>query len=170
MKPKDILLKWIEAFNNADVEAISALYDDNAINHQVANSPVQGIQAIKEMFQNDFDSTEMMCIVENIFEDGDWAILEWKDQFGLCGCGFFQIINGKIAFQRGYWDKLSFLKLQIAFTADELAEAHSSLLSTLNKCEKVLESEKLPQPQRTLAERRVSALKIALSLIERERK
>jgi GNAT superfamily N-acetyltransferase len=54
------------------------------------------------------------------------------------------------------------------FTAEELAEAHRSLFSTLNKCEKVLESEKLPQSQRTLTERRVTALKIALALIEKE--
>ncbi|HGO5493614.1 TPA: steroid delta-isomerase, partial [Klebsiella oxytoca] len=32
--------------------------------------------------------------------------------FGLRGCGFFQIVNNKILFQRGYWDKLSFLKLR----------------------------------------------------------
>jgi len=55
-----------------------------------------------------------------------------------------------------------------AFNKDELFEAHRSLLSTLEKCEKVLESEKLPQSQRTLTERRVAALKIALTLIERE--
>ena len=54
------------------------------------------------------------------------------------------------------------------FTPEELSEARRSLLSTLNKCEKVLESEKLPQSQRTLTERRVAALKIALTLIERE--
>lgn len=30
---------------------------------------------------------------------------------GLRGCGFFNIKDGKIVFQRGYWDKLSFLKL-----------------------------------------------------------
>jgi limonene-1,2-epoxide hydrolase len=29
----------------------------------------------------------------------------------LRGCGFFHVRDGKIAFQRGYWDKLSFLKL-----------------------------------------------------------
>jgi len=52
--------------------------------------------------------------------------------------------------------------------AEELSEAHRSLLSTLKKCEKVLESDKLPQAQRTLTERRVAALKIALTLIEKE--
>ena len=110
MKPKELLLKWIEAFNNADAAAISNLYDDNAINHQVANEPVHGKQAIKEMFQGDFAMAKMVCIVENIFEDGNWAILEWRDPLGLRGCGFFHVIEGKIVLQRGYWDKLSFLK------------------------------------------------------------
>jgi hypothetical protein len=29
----------------------------------------------------------------------------------LRGCGFFHVQDGKIRFQRGYWDKLSFLRL-----------------------------------------------------------
>lgn len=110
MKPKEILLQWINAFNNSDPETISALYDDNAVNHQVANAPVIGRTAIKQMFVNEFSQAEMVCIIENIFEDGEWVILEWKDPLGLRGCGFFHIIKDKIVFQRGYWDKLSFLK------------------------------------------------------------
>ena len=110
MKPKEILLQWINAFNNSDPETISALYDDNAVNHQVANDPVIGRTAIKQMFENEFSQAEMVCIIENIFEDGEWVILEWKDPLDLRGCGFFHIINDKIVFQRGYWDKLSFLK------------------------------------------------------------
>ncbi|MDT2399271.1 nuclear transport factor 2 family protein [Enterococcus avium] len=110
MTPKEILRQWVDAFNNADVEIISELYDDNATNHQVANEPVIGKEAIKKMFEQDFSNAKMVCIVENIFEDGQWAILEWRDPLGLRGCGFFQIVNNKILFQRGYWDKLSFLK------------------------------------------------------------
>ena len=60
------------------------------------------------------------------------------------------------------------LRPNAGFSVEGLAEAHRSLLSTLKKCEKVLESEKLPQSQRTLTERRVAALKIALTLIEIE--
>jgi hypothetical protein len=111
MTPKEVLGKWIEAFNHADLESISALYDDNAINHQVANEPVFGKNAIKQMFADEFSRAEMTCIPESIFQDGEWAILEWKDPNGLRGCGFFQVRNDKIIFQRGYWDKLSFLKL-----------------------------------------------------------
>jgi hypothetical protein len=80
--------------------------------YQVANEPIVGKTAIKQMFVDEFAMAEMICIPENIFKDGDWAIMEWKDTNGLCGCGFFQVQNDKIIFQRGYWDKLSFLKLQ----------------------------------------------------------
>ncbi len=108
--PKSIIKHWIEAFNKADLNALAELYADDAINHQVAESPVEGKQAIRKMFENEFSNANMVCIVENLFEDGEWAILEWKDPLGLRGCGFFQIENGKIIFQRGYWDKLTFLR------------------------------------------------------------
>lgn len=110
MSPKDVLVKFVDAFNNADVAALSELYDDNAVNHQVANEPVTGKKAIVAMFEKEFSQAKMVCIVENIFEDGQWAIMEWRDPLGLRGCGFFKVVNGKIIFQRGYWDKLSFLK------------------------------------------------------------
>jgi len=35
---------------------------------------------------------------------------KWKDPLGLRGYGFFHVKDDKIVFQRGYWDKLSFLK------------------------------------------------------------
>jgi limonene-1,2-epoxide hydrolase len=101
---------WVEAFNRADVDTLASLYHEDAINHQVAESPVKGRSAIREMFRNGFAAAEMTCIVENLFQDGEWAMLEWRDPKGLRGCGFFHIQHDKIAFQRGYWDKLSFLK------------------------------------------------------------
>ena len=111
MKPKELLEKWVELFNQGNSEKISELYHENAVNHQVANEPVEGKQNIYKMFCNDFSQAKMVCIVENIYEDGDWGILEWKDQKGFRGCGFFNVIDGKIMLQRGYWDKLTFLKL-----------------------------------------------------------
>jgi len=111
VRPKDVVAAWVEAFNRADVDALAAFYEETAINHQVAQEPVEGQTAIRRMFADGFAAAKMVCIVENLFEDGDWAILEWRDPLGLRGCGFFKIRAGKIAFQRGYWDKLSFLKL-----------------------------------------------------------
>lgn len=111
MYPKEILQLWIKAFNKTDIETLTKLYSENAINHQVANATMEGREAIIQMFRDEFSKAEMVCIPENIFEDGEWAILEWKDPKGLRGCGFFKVINDQIHFQRGYWDKLSFYKL-----------------------------------------------------------
>jgi ketosteroid isomerase-like protein len=110
MKPKEIVKQWVDIFNKGDSEKISELYHDDATNHQVTNEPVEGKENIRKMFSDDFSKAKMVCIIENLFEDGEWAILEWKDPLGLRGCGFFHIIEGKIKFQRGYWDKLTFLK------------------------------------------------------------
>ena len=111
MSPKELVELWVETFNQGDDDAIAQLYAENAINHQVAETPVEGKVAIREMFAREFANAEMVCLVENIFEDGEWAILEWKDPLGLRGCGFFHVRNGQIVFQRGYWDKLSFLRM-----------------------------------------------------------
>src|SRR5262245_19900128 len=112
MSPRELVVAWVEAFNRADVDALDAFYAEDAINHQVAESPVAGRTAIREMFAAGFAATDMVCIVENIFADGEWAILEWRDPLGLRGCGFFHVVNEKIVFQRGYWDKLTFLRTQ----------------------------------------------------------
>ena len=111
MKPKELIQHWVKLFNQGNAGELSELYHSDAVNHQVANEPIRGKDAIKEMFKDEFENAEMTCIIENLFEDGEWAILEWKDPLGLRGSGFFQVINGKIKFQRGYWDKLSFLKM-----------------------------------------------------------
>ena len=110
MTPRDLVQTWVHSFNNADPESLMELYHDDAVNHQVTNNPIIGKGNIYQMFREEFKTAEMVCIVENIFEDGEWAILEWKDPLGLRGCGFFHVIEGKIKFQRGYWDKLSFLR------------------------------------------------------------
>jgi limonene-1,2-epoxide hydrolase len=111
MTPRETVQAWVEAFNRADADEVASFYRDDAVNHQVAEQPVEGRAAIRAMFAREFAAAEMVCIPEHIFEDGDWAILEWRDPKGLRGCGFFHIREGKIAFQRGYWDKLSFLRL-----------------------------------------------------------
>ena len=110
MTPKETIQKFVELFNRKDARGLSELYHPDAVNHQVANEPVTGKEAIRQMFEREFAAAEMVCIVENIFQDGEWGMLEWKDPLGLRGCGFFHVTEGKIKFQRGYWDKLSFLR------------------------------------------------------------
>jgi hypothetical protein len=90
---------------------MAAFYAEGAVNHQVVREPVEGRVAIREMFARDFARAKMVCVADHIFEDGPWAILEWKDPLGLRGCGFLRVENDKIVFQRGYWDRLSFQRV-----------------------------------------------------------
>ncbi len=110
LSPKALVTAWVEAFNRQEVDALAAMYAEDAVNHQVAEAPVTGRAAIRRMFAEGFAAAEMICLVENLFEEGEWAILEWRDPLGLRGCGFFHIVQGRIVFQRGYWDKLTFLR------------------------------------------------------------
>jgi len=112
IRPQPLVLAWVDAFNRGDVDALASFYASDAVNHQVADTPVEGREAIRQMFVSEFARGRMVCIVENVFEDGAWAILEWRDPKGLRGCGFFHVPNGQIVFQRGYWEKLSFLRQQ----------------------------------------------------------
>jgi hypothetical protein len=111
IRPRELVERWVERFNAADADGLATLYHDDAVNHQVANEPVEGKANIREMFAREFATAKMVCIVEQILEDEPWAILEWKDPLGLRGCGFFRVEDGLIRLQRGYWDKLSFLRM-----------------------------------------------------------
>jgi limonene-1,2-epoxide hydrolase len=110
MTPRQLVEVWIAAYNRRDADALAALYTADAVNHQVAEEPVRGRAAIRAMFAAGFATAEMVCIPEQILEDGEWAALEWRDPLGLRGCGFFRVRDGHIVFQRGYWDKLTFLR------------------------------------------------------------
>lgn len=112
MTPKEVVLEWVDRFNRADVDGLTDLYADDATNHQVVTEPLRGRAAIRNMFETEFGRARMTCVVENLFADGEWAILEWSDPKGLRGCGFFRVRDGRIAFQRGYFDQLSFFRLQ----------------------------------------------------------
>jgi steroid delta-isomerase-like uncharacterized protein len=121
--PKEVIEAWVTAFNARDAAAAVALYHEDATNEQVAvGEPLVGHVAIfadlSAFFRAFPDSYTHMV---NLFQDGEWAILEWSGggtwrgafadmepngrPFTLCGCGFFRVMEGKIVFQRGYWDK-----------------------------------------------------------------
>ena len=80
-------------------------------------APAGSVEGMKAAFNAGADAVYMggsrfgaRAYADNPDEDGEWAIMEWKDSLGLRGCGFFHVKDNKIVFQRGYWDKLSFLK------------------------------------------------------------
>jgi len=112
MKPVEVLKNWIERFNAGDVDGLMEFYAEDAVNHQIVTEPLVGRDNIRRLFETEFARAEMTCIPEKIHDAGDWVILEWSDPKGLRGCGFFNIVDGKIRFQRGYFDQLSFFRQQ----------------------------------------------------------
>jgi len=112
MEPREVVKNWVSAFNRADADEVTGFYTEDAVNHQIVQEPMIGRDAIREMFAREFERATMVCQIENIFQDGDWAILEWTDPKGLRGCGFFNIVDDHIIFQRGYFNELSFLRQQ----------------------------------------------------------
>ncbi len=125
--PKEVVQDWIAAYNARDPNTLIDLYDDDAENHQVAfGPPLHGRKALLESFISFFTAfPDNDTHPVNIFEDGEWAIVEWQGsgtflgqlgdnqpngkRFTLQGCGFFHVVNGKIKFQRGYIDKYTWL-------------------------------------------------------------
>ena len=110
MTPKQIVEIWVKRVNSGDADGLAELYHDDAVNHQVTQEPIEGRDAIRRMFEQEFASADMECIPEAVHEAGEVIALEWRDPNGLRGCGIFTVRGGRIAFQRGYWDKLAFLK------------------------------------------------------------
>jgi len=125
--PKAIVARWAELFNCQDAEGLKELYAPNATNFQVPEQPLEGKESIYRSFKVFFQAfPDAGFKVVNIFEDGEWAVLEWdgwgtfKEDFSGCspsgksytlkGCGFFLVQDGFIVFQRGYWDKATWYR------------------------------------------------------------
>lgn len=122
--PKETLKEWVKAFNARDAEAAAQLYHEDAENLQMAiGIPLKGREAIFEDLKQFFASTpDSYTQIENLFEEGEWGILEWSGggnfrtekgeakSYKLRGCGFFRIVDGLILFQRGYWDKYTWFR------------------------------------------------------------
>ena len=67
LRPKEVVEKWVDAFNRADVDALVGLYHDTAVNHQVANEPVVGIAAIRDMFSAEFPQRKWSALWRTCF-------------------------------------------------------------------------------------------------------
>lgn len=118
MSAKAVVEAWIERFNKQDAAGLAELYAEDAVNHQAGAEPVRGRAAILQNFIESFRVVpDMGCRSVLLLEDGDWAALEWSGwgtftgdgkelkRYELGGCLLFQVRGGRIAIQKGYWDK-----------------------------------------------------------------
>lgn len=62
VRPKELVQAWVEAFNRAYVDALAAFYSETVVNHQVAENPVEGREAIRIVFESGFAKAEMVCL------------------------------------------------------------------------------------------------------------
>ncbi len=106
--PKAIALKWLQTFNEKDCDELLNLYYAHAYYKRIPGRDLVGKDEIN-------DYLIKLCLIQdfylesqNVLEDGQWAVLEWKDLYGRCGCEAFQIVNGQIVCQREYWDEAKF--------------------------------------------------------------
>lgn len=124
----EVVREWAAAFHRHDAKGAAALYHEDATNHQLAaGEPAVGRAAILATFENFFRAfPDSYTRVENVFAEGEWALLEWSGggtwrgdyggaqangkSFTLRGCGVFHVVNGKIQQQRGYWDKATWFR------------------------------------------------------------
>ena len=123
--PGEVVQDWVAAYNQQDAYAAAELYHEGATNFQVAlGASTVGRREILDDLLSFFHAfPDNFTHVENLFEDGEWAILEWFGggtwrgelagiapngrSFTLHGCGFFHVADSKIQFQRGYFDKFT---------------------------------------------------------------
>ncbi len=135
MTSKELLQKWIDAFQARDLEAVVECYAEDAVNFQIAaGEPSIGKEQIQTDTAEFFHAfPDAWSKVENLMSDGDFAAWEWigggtfigsfygnpptGKSFEIRGCGFFQFKDNKIILQRGYWDKLSWFS-QIGLKLD----------------------------------------------------
>ena len=107
--PKEVIEAWVAAFNARDAAAAVALYHEDATNEQVpVREPRVGHVAIFADLAAFFHAfPDSYTHIEHLFQDGEWAILEWSGggtwrgafadmapngrTFTLRGCGFFHV-------------------------------------------------------------------------------
>lgn len=113
LSSRGIAQEWIRIFNDKDIDALAELYDKNAVYTKIPGTQMVGKEQIVDYLGKVFLLDGFFIIVKNVLEDGQWTVIEWVDKLGLCGCEFFQVLNGKIIVQKGYWDRENFRKMNL---------------------------------------------------------
>lgn len=102
MSPKDLVQRWVSAYNRHDLEHLVEFYAQTSIYHEVGASPIIGRTAIETQLSALITTKPEHLQVENLLVDGDWAILESTEVLGKRDCRLFQVKEDKIHFQRNY--------------------------------------------------------------------
>lgn len=120
---RQVAMMWAAAYNRHDADAAADLYDVNVVNVQMPyGKPIQGRDAMRATYAKIFQAfPDIHVEIGTIIEAAPWVAVEWtfsgtmqgdyaghppnQSRFTMRGCELFQVVDGKILTQRGYWDK-----------------------------------------------------------------
>jgi limonene-1,2-epoxide hydrolase len=115
--PIDVVQEFCDTWAKGDLDAIIEFFTDDAVYHNIPIAPVTGREAIRETiagFTAGVDSVEFRVV--NIAATGSVVLTERVDAFitptvriELPVMGTFEVVDGKIAAWRDYFDLNQFM-------------------------------------------------------------
>ena len=115
--PIEVVERFCAAWGTGDLDAIAAFFTDDAVYHNIPVAPVVGPEAIRatiEGFTGGVESIELR--LDAIAASGGTVLTERVDIFrfpngviSLPVMGAFEVVDGKIAAWRDYFDMNQFL-------------------------------------------------------------
>jgi limonene-1,2-epoxide hydrolase len=116
-QPIDVVKRFCAAWADADLDDIIGFFTDDAVYHNIPLEPVVGpaqIRATIEGFSGGVESIEFF--VDAIAADGGTVLTERRDVFTFANgvielpvMGTFEVVDGKIAAWRDYFDLNQFM-------------------------------------------------------------
>jgi limonene-1,2-epoxide hydrolase len=116
--PTDVVLQFCDLWKTGDIDAIVASFTDDAVYHNIPMAPAVGRDAIRTTIES-FASNPEQTIefrVLHVAAAGDVVLTERVDVFTRPGksvelpvMGTFEVVGGRIAAWRDYFDLNQFL-------------------------------------------------------------
>jgi len=72
MRPSELVRSWVKAFNEHRPGDIAALGHEDAVNHQVAQDPIEGRAAIQAMLAREFAAADMAALWRTYLRKPTW--------------------------------------------------------------------------------------------------
>ena len=132
LTPTQIAMQWIQNYNSHNPEQAASLYHEQVTNLQLPwGNAVIGRDAMKHTYEKVFRAFPDITIeARNIIAEASTVVIEWRftgtmkgefagfapnhHSFDMNGCEVFEIVDGLIFRQHGYWDKATmFSQLQL---------------------------------------------------------
>jgi limonene-1,2-epoxide hydrolase len=116
-RPIDVVREFCDSWAKGDIDTLVEFFTDDAVYHNIPVAPVSGKEAIRQTiagFTAGVESVEFRVL--NMVADGNVVLTERVDAFvtptvtiELPVMGTFEVVDGKIAAWRDYFDLNQFM-------------------------------------------------------------